>query len=84
VNVHKQFSADEGISYTLLADPNADIIGAFGLINPGVAKTSSWYGIALPAIFVIDQSGTITHRFSTENYRQRPDVDRVLATLSKQ
>ncbi|NKB22167.1 MAG: hypothetical protein GKS01_16900 [Alphaproteobacteria bacterium] len=49
-----------------------------------MSKSSAWYGIALPAIFVVNADGKISHRFSTENYRQRPDVERVLATLGKQ
>ncbi|MBK18849.1 MAG: hypothetical protein CMM52_08440 [Rhodospirillaceae bacterium] len=81
-DVHKSFAADEKIGYTLLSDPKAEIIGAFGLIKPGVLKSSSWYGVAVPAIFVADTNGVISHRFSTHNYRDRPDVDRVLAALS--
>jgi peroxiredoxin len=54
------------------------------LIKPGVPKSSAWYGIALPAIFVVNADGKISHRFSTENYRERPDVERVLTTLGKQ
>ena len=41
VNVHKQFSADEGISYTLLADPKANIIGSSPeFLNPELGTAS--------------------------------------------
>ncbi len=83
VSVHAQFSTDRGIGYTLLADRKAEIIGAFGLINERFPRASRWYGIALPMMFVIDPKGVITHRFSSTNYRTRPDPDKVLRTLRK-
>ena len=84
VNFHKQFSADEGISYTLLADPKADIIDTFGWTKWDDPKSSAWYGIAILAIYIVNAIGKTSRRFLTENYLQRPDVDRVLDTLGKQ
>ncbi len=42
-----------------------------------------WYGIALPAIFVIDPNGIITHRFTSASYRDRVDVETVLRVLRR-
>ncbi len=78
-----RFAAANNIAYTLLADEKAEIIGAFGLINERFAPSSPWYGIALPAIFVIDPKGIITHRFTSANYRDRVDVDTVLRLLRR-
>ncbi len=83
VSVHAQFAADRGIGYTLLADRKAEIISAFGLINERFPRASRWYGIALPITFVIDSKGVITHRFSSTNYRERPDPGMVLRALRK-
>ncbi len=79
--MHARFAADRGIGYTLLADRKAEIISAFGLINEQFPRSSRWYGIALPMMFVIDPKGVITHRFSSTNYRERPDPGMVLRAL---
>ena len=84
VSVHAQITTDRGIGYTLLADRKARIIDAFGLINERFPRSSKWYGIAHPAMFVIDAKGVITHRFSNASYRERPDPDLVLKTLRQQ
>lgn len=83
VSVHAEFAADRGIGYSLLADQKAEIIKAFGLINQRFPRGTRWYGIALPIMFVIDAKGVITHRFSSTNYRNRPDPDLVLKALRK-
>lgn len=83
VSVHKRFAADREIGYTLLADRKAEIISAFGLINERFPRSSRWYGIAHPMMFVIDSKGVITHRFSSTNYRERPDPELLLTTLRK-
>lgn len=65
----------------MLSDAKAEIIPAFGIANPQFKKSSSWYGIALPIIFVVDKDGVIRHRFSTQNYRNRPEADVILDIL---
>jgi peroxiredoxin len=67
----------------MLSDAQAKIIPAFGIANPQFKKSSSWYGVALPIIFVVDKDGTIRHRFSTRNYRNRPETDVILEILKK-
>ncbi len=82
-DVHAGFAAEHEISYTLLADRGARIIGAFGLIDERMPRGSPWYGLAHPMTFVIGTDGVITHRFSSSNYRQRIPVDIVLETLGR-
>ena len=83
VGVHARFAEREGIRYTLLADRRAEVIGAFGLINRRFPKSAPWYGVAVPAIFVVNANGIVTHRFSTENYRDRPEPEAILDILRK-
>ena len=83
VPVHADFAAREKIAYTLLSDQGSAIIRAFGLLNERFAPSSRLYGIAHPAIFVIDPKGVITHRFSTREYQVRPEIDAVLTELRK-
>lgn len=79
----KRFADARNIGYPLLSDAKAEIIPAFGIANPQFAKGSSWYGVALPIIFVVDKDGTIRHRFSLRNYRDRPEADTILDVLRK-
>jgi len=79
----KRFADARNIDYTLLSDANAEIIPAFGIANPQFAKGSSWYGVALPIIFVVGPDGVIRHRFSLRNYQDRPEADTILDVLRK-
>ena len=79
----KRFADARNIDYTLLSDAKADIIPAFGIANPQFAKGSSWFGVALPVIFVVGKAGVIRHRFSLRNYQDRPEVDTILNVLRK-
>lgn len=81
VAILKRFSKDKNIAYTLLSDPKAEIISAFGLINEDFPPGSPWYGIAHPMTLVVDAGGVVRHRFSERRYRDRPDVDAVLNIL---
>ena len=79
----KRFADARNIGYTLLSDAKAEIIPAFGIANPQFPKGSSWYGVALPIVFVVGKDGVIRHRFSSRNYRSRPEVDTILDVLRK-
>jgi peroxiredoxin len=83
VAVHAAFAKRHHIAFTLLADEQVRIIEAFGLANPQYPKGSRWYGVALPAIFVISPDGVVTHRFSTTDYTDRPSAGSVLGVLQK-
>jgi len=64
-----------------LADPNSEIIRAFGLINESYQEGSYGYNIAHPIILQIDPNGTVTGRFSNESHRTPPSIDAILAAL---
>ena len=83
MRVHRNFARRENIAFTLLADKDVKIIEAFGMANPRFPKGTNWYGIAVPAIFVIDRKGRVTHRFATRDYRDRPSPEAVLSVLRR-
>jgi peroxiredoxin len=83
VSIHRGFAKSKNIAFTLLADKKVKIIEAFGMTDPKYPKGTNWYGIALPAIFVIDPKGIVTHRFTSTNYRDRPSPEAVLSVLRK-
>jgi peroxiredoxin len=67
-----------------LSDAGAKIIPAFGIASPQFGKGTSWYGVALPIIFVVGRDGVIRHRFSLQNYQDRPEIDTILDALRKE
>tara|TARA_R110000787_G_scaffold20591_2_gene61282 strand:- start:350 stop:667 length:318 start_codon:yes stop_codon:yes gene_type:complete len=79
----KAFGDSAKIGFTMLADDKAIIIPAFGVENPQFKKGSAWYGVAHPIIFAVDPDGTIRHRFSQTDYRDRTDIDAILDVLRK-
>ena len=81
VKVLAHFAERSGIAYTLLSDSKSEIIGAFGLTNDRFPPGSPWHGFAHPMIMVVDANGIVRHRFSEKNYRQRPKIDDVLASI---
>lgn len=81
--MHARFARRESIKFTLLADKKAEIIKAFDLVNKSFPKSAPWYGVAVPAIFAVNAKGTVTHRFSTQDYRDRPEPEAVLEILKR-
>ena len=77
----RKFANRRGIAFPLLSDPGSKIIRAFGVLDERYAPGSPGHGIAKPAIFVVDRDGAIRHRFSEKSYRDRPDIDVVLAAV---
>ncbi len=66
-----------GLSFPLLADPQMEVIDAYGVRHPGGMGTD----IARPATFLIDESGRIVWRDLTENWRVRVRPERILEQL---
>ena len=79
----RRFAGRRKIGYTLLSDPDSEIIRAFDLLNERYRRGSYAHGVPHPAIFVVDPDRTITLRFSEESYRDRPEIDVVLDALRR-
>ncbi len=45
-----------GFRYPVLADPDSEIIRAFGIFNAKVPRGHTWYGICYPGTFIVDQN----------------------------
>lgn len=67
-----------GLSYPLLADPDSEIIRAFGVLNPNFEEGTSGYGMAFPGTFVVDADGIVTAKFFEQMHRQRYTAETVL------
>lgn len=58
-----------GLTYTLLSDPQAEVIRRYDLVHAGAGEDGR--DIARPAEFLVDRSGTVRWVNLTENYRVR-------------
>ncbi len=76
-----RFSRRRKIHYPVLADPNSEVIRAFGLLNENYPPGSYAHGVAHPIVIVLGPDGTVTHRFSRAGYVRRPNIDAVISVL---
>jgi hypothetical protein len=80
VAILSAFAETHGIGYSLLSDEGSLVMSRLGLINERVQEDHAVYGIAssprhvnlpYPGVFVLDETGTITHKRFHESYRER-------------
>lgn len=78
-DVLAKFAAERAVTWTLLSDPQSKVIDGWQLRDPAYAAGSRAEGVPRPAIFVIAPDGTIRARLMEESYKDRPQVEAVLA-----
>jgi hypothetical protein len=78
--VLREFATAKGITFPLLADEGSRVITELGLLDRdladhqarfGVPTQEHQFGVAYPAIFVLDESGHVADKRIRENYRAR-------------
>lgn len=75
----RDFRDAHGITYTLLSDPDSDVIRSFGILNTLIDPTDHpWYGIPYPGTYVVNAQGTITHKFFDNNLAVRVGPEQLL------
>ena len=67
-----------GFSYSMLADPNSEIIETFGIRNPNPAPGSRTDGMAFPGSYIVNADGIVQEKFFEKNGRVRPTAETVL------
>lgn len=72
----RKLSQEQGYTFTILSDPNAEVIRRYDLVHAGAGENGK--DIARPAEFLIDQSGTVRWVHLTENYMVRARPEQVL------
>lgn len=75
------FYQKQSIAYTMLSDADGAIVESLGIRDPQYGNDSAAYGVARPMIFILDPQLKIIHKFAEESYRNRPDLDMVLAAI---
>ena len=78
------FSKDKNLSYELLSDAGADTVNALGIRNESYDEGHPAYGVSRPGILVVSPDRRIVLKRAEESYRDRPDLDELLATLKDQ
>ena len=72
----RNLSQQQGYTFTILSDPNAEVIRRYDLVHAGAGENGN--DIARPAEFLIDSSGTVRWVNLTENYMVRARPEQVL------
>ena len=65
-----------GYTYTLLSDPDAEVIRRYDLVDPGAGMKG--HDVARPAEFLLDSSGTVRWVNLTEDYRIRARPEQLI------
>ncbi len=68
------------LNFPLLADPEHQIIDAYGLHDPAY-DGQEVAGIPHPAVYVIDKTGKVAWAKVESNYRERPAVQEIRQAL---
>ena len=86
ISVDSPFSLNEfrdqlGLEFDLISDVNRELIDAYGLSmdfdNLGV------YGVAKRSVFVVDDDGTVTYEWVSDDPGVEPDYDEVEAAAEE-
>ena len=75
---HEKFKAKHSLPFTLLADPDKELVSAYGVYQEKKQYGRSFMG-TVRTTFVIDEGGTITSVF--EKVKVKDHADAVLASL---
>lgn len=81
VPVLAKFVAERKVAWTLLSDPQSQVIDGWQLRDPAYPAGNRAHGVPRPAIYVIDANGVIRARLMEESYRNRPPASAVLAAV---
>lgn len=76
-----EFAAGLEQPFTMLSDPDSKFIDAVGLRDPQYGPGHFAYGVPRARVLVLAPDGTITAKFVSADYRQRPSNDFVLSMI---
>ncbi|MBW2281671.1 MAG: redoxin domain-containing protein [Deltaproteobacteria bacterium] len=81
----RDFGVAHGITYTLLSDPDSDVIRSFSILNTLIDPNAHpWYGIPYPGTYVVSAEGAITHKFFDNNLALRAGPEQLLRAAQGQ
>jgi Disulphide bond corrector protein DsbC/AhpC/TSA family len=81
----REFAQRFHVTYPLLADPESEVIGRFGLIDPDNSPANlledGKTGLAYPGFFYVTPNGTIKEKYFGEKYYDRFTANNVLVKM---
>jgi DsbC/DsbD-like thiol-disulfide interchange protein len=89
--VLRDFTAAKGIDFPLLSDVGSRVITELGLRDEelethhagfGIKTSAHQQGVAYPAVFVLDESGTVSQKRIQVNYRAREGTRQLLEAVT--
>lgn len=76
------FAAEHDITFTLLSDPDSEVIRQFGILNTLIPPDDNpWHGIPFPGIYVTDADGIIRSKFFEGRLAIRTSPDSLLRAV---
>ena len=76
------FKKAHGTTFTMLSDPDSEVIRSFGILNATIADDDHpWYGIPHPGVYITDSDGIIVEKFFENNFTVRPGPEQLLAAV---
>jgi hypothetical protein len=66
------------LNFPLLADPDSEIIKAFGIVNTNVDSDSPYYGFPWAGYYLLDHDGMVTAKFFNEANNDRTTAANIL------
>jgi hypothetical protein len=67
------------ITYTLLSDPESNVIRQFGILNTLISEDNHpWFGIPFPGTYVVNSEGVISHKVFENNLSLRAGPEMLL------
>lgn len=88
--IQAKFYGENEFTMPILSDAENEVINAFGVLNAdSISERNPLYGYPHPLVFIIDPDGTIKSKLYIEkedgtfgsNYRERPEIDDILAAI---
>lgn len=76
-NVSEDLRRKAGLTFTLLSDPQTDVIRRYDLLHTGAGPGG--HDISRPAEFLVDRSGVVRWENFTEDVRVRARADQMIA-----
>jgi hypothetical protein len=78
VEILRAFSDRVDLNFPLLADPDIQVIQAFGIVNTNVEKDSPYYGFAWAGYYLVNHDGVVTAKFFNEANNDRTTAANIL------
>jgi hypothetical protein len=67
-----------GLRFPMLADPDSEIIEAFGIRNPNPEPGSRTDGMAFPGTYIVSADGVVREKFFHDSHRIRETAETIL------